>query len=98
MEQEEDGFYPNVPIENIDLEQRLGKKLNDVNSFNNSINKIKEMIAFIKDKNKKSKKKFRKYKMFPTKLKSFDAIFIIATTSSSITLTLTGIGFIVIPI
>ena len=45
--------YPSAPleIENDDLEQRLEKKLNVVNSFNNSINNIKEMITYLKDKN-----------------------------------------------
>ena len=41
----------------VDLEPRLEKTLNDVNSFNNSINKIKEMITYFKDKNNKSRKK-----------------------------------------
>ena len=44
-------------IENYDLEQTLDKKLNDVNSFNNHISNIKEMIAYFKDNNHKSKKK-----------------------------------------
>ena len=100
MEQKCDRLYPSVPFENknIDLEQRLEKKLNDVNSFNNSINNIKEMISYFKHKNKKSKKKFKKYKTKTTILKSFDTFVIIATTSSSITLSLTGIGLIAIPI
>ena len=46
--------------------------------------------------NRKSNAK--KYEKIPTKLKSFGTIGIIATTSSSITLSLTGIVFIVIPI
>ena len=45
MEQKCDRLYPSAPLENIDLEQRLKKKINDVNSFNNSINNIKEMIT-----------------------------------------------------
>ena len=56
MDQKTDRFYPSAPLENIDLEQRLKKKMNDVTSFNNSINNIKEMITFFKDKNNKSKK------------------------------------------
>ena len=56
MEQKGVRLYPSAPLENIDLEQRLGKKINDVNSFNNSINNIKEMITYFKDKNNKSKK------------------------------------------
>ena len=59
MEQKTQKLYPSAPLlENIELEQRLEKKLNDVNSFNNSINKIKEMITSFKDKNNNSKKRF----------------------------------------
>ena len=51
-------FYPTAPLENnIDIKQRLEKKLNDVNSFNNHIDNIKEMITYFKDENHKSKKK-----------------------------------------
>ena len=44
MDQKCEKFYPSAPLKNIDLEQRLGKKLNDVNSFNNSFINIKELI------------------------------------------------------
>ena len=100
MDQKTDRLYQNLPFEkkNIDLEQRLEKKLNDVNSFNNHINNIKEMITYFKDENNKSKKKYKKYKTLTTILKSFDTFVIFATTSSSITLSLTGIGLIAIPI
>ena len=58
MEAKTDKLYPSAPLlENIDLEKHLEKKLNDVNSFNNHINNIKEMITYFKDKNNKSKKK-----------------------------------------
>ena len=73
------------------------KKFNDVNSFNNHINNNKEMITYFKDKNNKSKKKYEKYKTLTTILKSFDTFFIIATTSSSITLSLAGVGLKAIP-
>ena len=57
MEAKTDKLYPSTPLlENIDLEKRLEKKINDVNSFNNHINNIKEMINYFKDKNNKSKK------------------------------------------
>ena len=36
-----------------DLDQRLKKKINDVISFNNHINNIKEMNTYFKDKSKK---------------------------------------------
>ena len=57
MEAKTDKIYPSAPLlENNDLEKRLEKKINDVNSFNNHINNIKEMIQYFKDKNNKSKK------------------------------------------
>ena len=98
MDQKCDRLYPSAQLENIDLEQLLEKKLKDGNSFNNHINKIKEMITYFKDKNNKSKKKYKKLKTTTTILKSFDTIVIIAMTSISITLSLTGNGLIAIPI
>ena len=56
------------------------------------------MITYFKDKNNKSKKKDKKSEKVTTILKPFDTIVFIATTSSSSTLGLTGIGLIVIPI
>ena len=56
------------------------------------------MIAFFKDKNNKSKKKNKNYITLTAILKSFDTVVIIPTTSSSITLSLTGIGLIAKPI
>ena len=80
------------------MEQRLERKLIDVNCFNNHINNIKEMITYFKEKNNKTKKKYKKHKMITTLLKSIDTFVIIATTPTSLTLSLTGIGLIVKPI
>ena len=91
-------IYPFAPLENIDLEQRLEKKLNDVNSFKNHIINIKEMITFFKDKNNKSKKRYKSYSFLNTILESIDSIVIIAATTTSVTLSITGIGLIVLPI
>ena len=99
MEAKTDKLYPSAPLlENIDLEKRLEKKLNDVNSFNNHISNIKEMINYFKDKINKSKKKYKNYKTLNTVLESVDSILIIGATSTSITLSVTGIGLIVLPI
>ena len=57
MDQKCDRLYPSAPLEKNGLEQRLEKKINDVNSFNNHINNIKEMITYFKDKDNKPKKK-----------------------------------------
>ena len=99
MKKKCDKLYPSAPLlENIDLEKGLEKKINDVNSFNNHINNIKEMISYFKDKNHKSKKKYENYKTLNPVLESVDSIIIVATTPTSITLSITGIGLIVLPI
>ena len=98
MEQKCDRLYPSATLENNDLEQRLEKKINDVSSFNNHINNIKEMITYFKDKNHKSKNKYKDYKTLNTILESVHSIVIIAAPSTSITLSITGIGLIVLPI
>ena len=99
MEVKTDKLYPSAPLlENIDLEKRLEKKIKDVNNFNNHVNNIKEMITYFNDKNNKSKKKYKNYKTLNTILESVDSIVIITATSTSITLSVTGIGLIVLPI
>ena len=98
MDQKTDRLYPSAPLENFDLEQRLEKKINDVNSFNNHINNIKEMITFFKDKNNKSKKRYKNYKTLNTILESIDSNVIIGATSTSISLSITGVGLIILPI
>ena len=98
MEQKCDRLYPTAPLEKIDLEHRLEKKLNDVNSFNNQINNINETITYFKDRNNKSKKRYKDYKTLNTVLESIDSIVIIGPTSTSINLSITGIGLNFLPI
>ena len=93
MDQKTDKLYPSAPLlENIDLETRLEKKLNDANSFNNHISNIKEMITYFKDKNNESKKRYKNYKTLNTILESVDSIVMIGATSTSISLSITGFG------
>ena len=99
MDQKRDKLYPTAPLlENIDLEKRLENKINVVNSFNNHIKNIKEMITYFKDRNNKSKKRYKKYKFLNTILESIDSIVIIGATSTSITLSVTGVGLVILPI
>ena len=98
MDQKPDRIYPSAPLEHIDLEKRLEKEINDVNSFNNNINNIKEIITYFKNKNHQPKKKYKNYKSLNTIIKSIDSIVIIGATSTSITLSIAGIGLIVLPI
>ena len=56
------------------------------------------MITYYKDNNHESKKKNKKYKTLTITSKSFDTFVTIATMSSSLSLSLTGVGLIVMPI
>ena len=99
MERKCDRLYPSAPlIENIDLEKRSEKKIRDVNSFNKHVNNIKEMITYFKDKSHISKRKYKNYNTLNIILESVDSIVIIGATSTSITLSITGIGLIILPI
>ena len=99
MEQKCDKLYPSAPLlENIDLEKRLEKKIICVKSFNNHMKNIKEMIQYFKDRNNKSKKRSKNYKTLNTVLESVDSIVIIGAKSTSITLSITGVGLIILPI
>ena len=73
---------PSAPLEKDDSEQRLEKKLNYVNSFNNS---IKEMITYFKDKNKKSTKIYRDYRTLTSMLESVNTVLIIGASATSVT-------------
>ena len=99
MDQKTDKLYPSAPLlENIDLEKRLEKKINDVKSFIKHISNIKEMITYFKNKNNKSKNRYKNYKTLNTVLESIDSTVIITATSTLITLSVTGIGLIVLPV
>ena len=56
------------------------------------------MNTYLKDKNNKSKKRYKNYKTLNLVLESVDSIVIIGATSTSITLSITGFGLIILPI
>ena len=56
------------------------------------------MIVYFKDKIHKSEMKHKNYKTLNTLIESKDSIVIIAATTTSITLTITGFGLIFLPI
>ena len=56
------------------------------------------MITFFKDKNHKLKKKYKNCKTLNTILESVDSIIITGATSTSITLSISGIGLFILPI
>ena len=59
MEQKTQKIYPSASlwVPDLDIEQGLEKKWNDVNSSNTSIDNIKELITSFKAENHKSEKK-----------------------------------------
>ena len=56
------------------------------------------MITCFKDKNNISKKRYKRYRTLNTILESVDSIVIIGATSTSLTLSNTGIGLFILPI
>ena len=56
------------------------------------------MNSYFKDINHKSKKRYKNYKTLNTILESIDSIAIIAAASTSVTLSISGVGLIVLAI
>ena len=90
---------PSAPY---DVESMINKllqsELQKVNSFNNSIQNISLMMKYYGMEEKKYKQKYTKNKLINNIINSFDGIIVIGTTSTSVTLSITGVGIIVVPI
>ena len=80
------------------INKRLQSKLQKVNSFNNSIQNISLMRKYYELEENKYKKKDTEYKLINNLINSTDGLIIIGTTSASVTLSITGVGIIVVPI
>ena len=81
-----------------DVESLINKQLAKVSSFNISIQNISLMMKYYELEEKKYKKKYIKYKLINNITNSTDGLIIIETTSASVTLSITGVGIIVVPI
>ena len=90
------------PSTTYDVESMINKQLQSelqkVNSFNNSIQNISLMMKYYETEEKKYKQKYTKYKLINNLINSLDGIIVIGTTSASVTLSITGVGIIVVPI
>ena len=80
------------------LQSALQNELQKVNSFNNSIQNISLMMKYYEMEEKNYKQKYNKYKLINNLINSLDGIIVIGTTSASISLSITGVGIIVVPI
>ena len=80
------------------LQSALQNELQKVISFNNSIQNISLMMKYYEMEEKKYKQKYNKYKLINNLINSLDGIIVIGTTSASISLSITGVGIVVVPI
>ena len=74
----------------LQQDQNLDLRLKEINSFNNSIQNIKD--------NKKYKKKSKIYKIINGLFQSIDGVSVLAVSSTCVTLSVTGVGLVVVPI
>ena len=86
----EQKLYPSMtPFAPYDVESMINKQLAKVSSF---------MMKYYELEEKKYKKKYTKCKLINNLINSTDGLIIIGTTSASVTLSITGVGIIVVPI
>ena len=86
-------LYPCLqPSDSLDL------RLKEINSFNNSIQNIKDIQKFYNHEAKKYKKKSKQYKIINCLIQSIDGVSVLGVSSTCVTLSVTGVGLIVVPI
>ena len=86
-------LYPCLqPSDSLDL------RLKEINSFNNSIQNIKDIQNFYNHEAKKYKKKSKTYKIINGLIQSIDGVLLLGVSSTAITISVTGVGLVVVPI
>ena len=86
-------MYPCLqPSDSLDL------RLKEINIFNNSIQNIKDIQNFYNNDAKKYKKKSKTYKIINGLIQSIDGVLLLGVSSTAITLSVTGVGLVVVPI
>ena len=86
-------LYPCLqPSDSLDL------RLKEINSFDNSIQNIKDIQNFYNHEAKKYKKKSKTYKTINGSIQSIDGVSVLAVSSTCVTLSVTGVGLVVVPI
>ena len=78
-------FYSSEHLQVNDLEEKVEKKMNDVNSFLNSIRNMKEINTYFKQKDHKPKKKYKNDETFNPLLESIVTAVNIGATTISVT-------------
>ena len=72
--------------------------MKETNSFNNSIQNIKDIQNFYNHEAKKYKKKSKQYKLINCLIQSIDGVSVLGVSSTCVTLSVTGVGLVVVPI
>ena len=72
--------------------------MKEIKSFINSIQNIKDIQNFYNHECKKYKKKSKTYKILNGLIQSIDGVLLLGVSSTAITLSVTGVGLIVVPI
>ena len=95
----EQKLYPSLtPSAPIDVESMIYTQLAKVSSLNNSIQNNSLMVKYYESEEKKYKGKYTECKLIYNINNSTDGLIIIGTTSASVTLSITGVGIILVPI
>ena len=89
---------PSAHYDNDVVESMINKQLAKVFSFNKSFQNIMMMMKYYQLEEKKFSKKYTKYMLINNLINSTDGLIIIGTTSASVTLSITGVGILVVPI
>ena len=82
----------------LQQDQNLDLRIKEINSFNNSIQNIKDIQIFYNHEAKKYKKKSKLYKFINGLIQSIDGVAVLAVSSTCVTLSVTGVGLVVVPI
>ena len=82
----------------LQQDQNLDLRLKEINSFNNSNQNIKDIQNFYNHEAKKYKKKSKIYKIINGLIQSIDGVSVLAVSSTCVTLSVTGVGLVVVPI
>ena len=76
----------------------LDIRLKEINSFNISNQNTKDIQTFYNREAKKYKKKSKTYKIINGLIQSIDGVSVLAVSSTCVTLSVTGVGLVVVPI
>ena len=75
----------------LQQDQNLDLGLKEINSFNNSIQNIKDIQNFCNHEAKKYKKKSKTYKIINGLIQSIDGVSVLVVSSTCVTLSVTGL-------